>query len=321
MAQVLCHLPKFSDPNLIVGFENSDDAAVYRINDDTVMIQTVDIFPPVVDDPYIYGQIAATNSLSDVYAMGGEPRLCMNIMCLPEDLPKEDVKGILEGGYNKVLEANAIIAGGHTLKDKEPKYGLCVTGFTSPENILANDGLRQGDLLILTKPLGSGVLNTANKAQLLSQDEQSELMQYMCALNKYPYEIMRKFSVNACTDVTGFGLLGHAHEIATASKLSIKIFAESVPLMSGAGEMAKMGIIPAGAYANRDFLNDKVSVSKDVPLFVSDLLFDPQTSGGLLISASESEAQKLVRALKDSMQGVEIVGQVLSAEDKSVIVE
>ncbi len=313
-------MPKFNDPNLIIGFDNADDAAVYQINSEQVMVQTVDIFPPVVDDPYLYGQIAAANSLSDLYAMNAKPTICMNILCLPENLPKADVKGILEGGYDKVKEAEAIIAGGHTIKDNEPKYGLCVTGFAHPNDILANDGLRQGDLLILTKPIGSGILNTAHKADLISADAARNLAASMAYLNKYPYQIMQKFKPTACTDITGFGLLGHVYEMAKASKLSVEIMSDQVPFMDEAAAMAQMGIIPVGAYSNREYLGDKVLLSPDLPLYISDLLFDPQTSGGLLIAAPEAEAYRLLNALQGEIPQAAIIGRVLAKEEADLVV-
>ncbi len=321
MSQVLCHLPKFEDPNLIIGFDTSDDAAVYRLNDDTAMIQTVDIFPPVVDDPYFYGQIAAANSISDVYATGGTPTICMNIFAFPENLPKEYVQGILEGGYDKVIEAGAIIAGGHTLQDDEPKYGLCVTGFAHPDKIWANSTLNEGDLLILTKPIGSGVLNTANKAGLLKPPTEKNLIKHMSSLNKAAFDIMTNYKINACTDVTGFGLMGHAYEMAIGSGLTVSFDSGSIPIMNQSLEMAEMGIIPAGAYANRDYLECKVSVSDTVSLALSDLMFDPQTSGGLLFSVSEKDAPKILESLKNEIPETAIVGEVLKKQSTHVILK
>ncbi|MEG1583487.1 MAG: selenide, water dikinase SelD, partial [Anaerovorax sp.] len=206
-------MPKFSDPKLLVGFDTSDDASVYLLDDETALIQTVDIFPPIVDDPYEYGQIAAVNALSDVYAMGGEPKLALNILCYPEDLPKEVIQAILQGGYEKVLEAGAVISGGHTLKDAEPKYGLSVTGFAHPKDILLNSGIKPGDVLILTKALGTGILTTAQKAGILERENYAELVKSMCTLNKYTADIMKRFAINSCTDITGFGFLGHTYEM------------------------------------------------------------------------------------------------------------
>ncbi len=321
MAQVLCHLPKFQDPNLIVGFDTSDDASVYKIDDNTALIQTVDIFPPVVDDPYEYGRIAAVNSLSDVYAMGGKPKLAMNIFCFPEDLPKDAVQAILQGGYEMVAEAEAIITGGHTIKDPVPKYGLSVTGFAHPSEILTNKGAKPGDILILTKALGTGILTTASTADMLEAHEYKELIDSMSMLNKYAAEVMGKFSSNSCTDVTGFGFLGHAFEMSYGSGCTIRINSSKLPMLSRAKDMARMGIIPAGAYSNRKYLEDKIKISEGVPLEITDIMFDPQTSGGLLISIPEKEGLKLTEALKDILPVAEIVGSVEEYREHSIIVE
>lgn len=314
LAQVLCHLPKFHDPNLLVGFDSSDDAAVYRLDENTALIQTLDLFPPVVDDPYQYGQIAAANSLSDVYAMGGAPKLALNILCIPEDLPKELVQGILEGGYDKVMEAGAIIAGGHTMKDPEPKYGLSVTGFVRPDAILPNNNAKPGDLLILTKPLGTGILTTALKAGLLSTQTERAVIESMITLNKRAYELMSRYRVNSCTDVTGFGLLGHAFEMAEGSKVSISLESNAIPILPDTRDLAKIGIIPAGAYSNRNYLLGEVATDATIPLDLLDALYDPQTSGGLLISLPKKEAKRLLLDLKGEMEGAEIIGQVLPQE-------
>lgn len=273
-----------------------------------------------MDDPYDYGQIAAVNSLSDVYAMGGNPKLAMNILCIPEDLPKEAVQGIMQGGYEKVAEADALITGGHTLKDAEPKYGLSVTGFVHPSEILTNSGAKAGDVLILTKALGTGILTTAAKAGLLSGTDFREVVDSMKTLNKYVAEIMKRFPANSCTDVTGFGLIGHVYEMAFGSGCTIQLETESIPMLNRAEEMARMGIIPAGAYSNRLYLEKKVLIKDSVPLAISDILFDPQTSGGLLISIPEKEGMKLAEALKDSLPIAEIVGYVKEYKEHQVLV-
>lgn len=321
LAQVLCYLPKFQDKNLIVGFESSDDAAVYRVDDNTVIIQTVDLFPPLVDDPYQYGQIAAANSLSDVYAMGGSPKLALNILCIPEDLPKDLIQGILQGGYDKVLEAGAIIAGGHTMKDPEPKYGLSVTGFARPEQILTNNNAKPGDLLILTKPLGTGILTTAMKAGLLTPSSEATVIKSMIALNKRAYELMSRYPVHSCTDVTGFGLFGHAFEMGDGSGVSILLDSKSMPLLPDVRDMAKMGIIPAGAYANRNYLIGDILADPSIPLDLLDVMFDPQTSGGLLISLPEREAKKLLAELKGEIPHAEIIGQVIPQDVFTLIIK
>lgn len=318
---MLCHLPKFSDPNLLVGFDTSDDASVYKISENTALIQTVDIFPPVVDDPYEYGQIAAVNSLSDVYAMGGNPKLALNIFCFPENLPKDVVQAILQGGYEKVQEAGAIITGGHTIQDSEPKYGLSVTGFAHPSEILVNDNVREGDVLILTKALGTGILTTAVKADLLQKGSYKKLIESMTQLNKNAAEIMKNYDINSCTDVTGFGLLGHAFEMAYGSGISIKLDHSKLPILPEAKEMAEMGIIPAGAYKNREYLDDVVLIKDNVPLSAADILFDPQTAGGLLISLPESEGVKLDAALKSAGVVSAIIGYAEKFDDYSIKVD
>lgn len=270
----------------------------------------MDIFPPVVDDPYDYGQIAAANSLSDVYAMGGTPKLAMNIFCYPEELPLDMVQGILQGGYEKVAEAEAIITGGHTIKDAVPKYGLSVSGFAHPSQILKNSGAKPGDVLILTKPLGSGILNTAAKAKLTEPSTFKILVDTMAALNRTAAEIAAHFTIHACTDITGFGFLGHLCEMARGSFLAAEIDSSFVPLLPQAQEFAEMGIIPAGTYDNRGYLKDLVQIGSSVPLSLADVMFDPQTSGGLLYALPEKEALKLAARLKDFLPTAEIVGHV-----------
>ncbi len=314
----MCHLPKFHDPNLLVGFESSDDAAVYRIDDNTALIQTVDLFPPMVDDPYHFGQIAAANALSDVYAMGGTPKLAMNILCYPEDLPNEIVRDIMLGGYEKVMEAGAVIAGGHSLKDHEPKYGLCVTGFAKPEEIVTNSNAKPGDFLILTKPLGTGILTTAAKAGLVAEGTEAAIVVSMAMLNKRACEIMKNYPVNSCTDVTGFGLLGHAYEMGAGSGVTIELDAAAMPLLPEARDMAQMGIIPAGAYANRAYLEAKLKIEPTVPLDLLDIMFDPQTSGGLLIAVPEDQAAGLLADLQSEIPAAAIVGRVISPENHTI---
>ncbi len=302
----------------MVGFDASDDAAVYRINDDTAMIQTADFFPPVVDDPRSFGRIAAANALSDVYAMGGTPRLAINLLCFPTCLNLEIVREILAGGADKVVEAGAVIAGGHSIEDTEPKYGLCVTGFARPEEILTNSGAKPGDLLVLTKPVGTGVLSTAAKAELLTDGQMKEMIGLMSTLNKGAQEVMLPLKPSACTDITGFGLLGHVNELAEGSGVTVQLWADTVPFASGALELAQDGIIPAGAYRNRNYLEGKVKVEEAVALEVSDLLFDPQTAGGLLISIPEERGVELVRRLNDRGIPGAVIGQVQSKGEHTV---
>ena len=302
----------------MVGFDASDDAAVYRINDDTAMIQTADFFPPVVDDPRSFGRIAAANALSDVYAMGGTPLLAINLLCFPTCLNLEIVREILAGGADKVVEAGAVIAGGHSIEDTEPKYGLCVTGFARPEEILTNSGAKPGDLLVLTKPVGTGVLSTAAKAELLTDGQLKEMIGLMSTLNKGAQEVMLPLRPNACTDITGFGLLGHVNELAEGSGVTVQLWADQVPLASGALELAREGIIPGGAYRNRSYLEGKVKVEEAVALELSDLLFDPQTAGGLLISIPEARGGELVRRLSDRGIPGAVIGQALPKETYTV---
>lgn len=286
------------------------------------MIQTVDFFPPMVDDPYLFGQIAAANALSDVYAMGGMPKLAMNLLCFPASLlDEEDVLAILKGGADKVHEAKAVLCGGHTIEDKEPKYGLCVTGFVHPDKVLTNAGAKSGDKLILTKPLGSGILSTAAKAEMLTKKQEAALYEVMTRLNAGAADVMGRFSPNACTDITGFGLIGHASEMAKGSRKTIRLYSDQLPLMDGVLEMAKEGIVPGGAYRNRQYLSATTGISDSVSLALSDVMFDPQTSGGLLISVPKEEAEALLDALKAACPEARLIGEVSDFTGQSILVE
>ena len=279
-----------------MGIDTADDAGVYRLNDETALIQTLDFFTPIVDDPYLFGQIAATNSLSDVYAMGGKPLTAMNIVTFPIcRLAPEVLLAILSGGQQKIAEAGAVMLGGHTIDDDEPKYGLSVTGVVHPDKVLTNAGAQPGDALILTKAIGTGVLYTALKAELFPAGVAAAAAS-MTQLNRYAAEVMTRFPVHACTDITGFGLLGHAFELAAGSAVDLELDSRAVPLLPDAAEAAGMGLVPAGAYANRDYLK-QVDFQPDVPVNLQDLLFDPQTSGGLLISLAEDLAADLLTEL------------------------
>ena len=279
-----------------MGIDTADDAGVYRLNDETALIQTLDFFTPIVDDPYLFGQIAATNSLSDVYAMGGKPLTAMNIVTFPIcRLAPEVLLAILSGGQQKIAEAGAVMLGGHTIDDDEPKYGLSVTGVVHPDKVLSNAGAQPGDALILTKAIGTGVLYTALKAELFPAGVAAAAAS-MTQLNRYAAEVMTRFPVHACTDITGFGLLGHAFELAAGSAVDLELDSRAVPLLPDAAEAAGMGLVPAGAYANRDYLN-QVEFRPEVPVNLQDLLFDPQTSGGLLISLAEDLAADLLAEL------------------------
>lgn len=321
LAQVLCRLPKTYDENLIVGLDTSDDAAVYKINDDLAIIQTLDFFTPVVDDPYTFGQIAAANSLSDVYAMGGEPKLAMNIVCFPNCLSPDVLTEILKGGHDKVKESGAVLVGGHTVEDDEPKYGLSVTGFVHPNKVLTNGDAKPNDLLVLTKPIGTGIINTAIKGGLAAQNHYDEAVKVMTTLNKFAIEAGNKVGINGCTDITGFGLLGHGLELAEASSVTLKINHKDIPLIEGALEFAQMGLVPAGAYSNEVYIGDKVKISSDIPREIVDVLYDPQTSGGLLMSVPEDKVDKLLEELKNTPTSFGVIGKVLDKEDKYLIIE
>lgn len=322
LAQVLRQLPLSTDPNLLVGLHTADDAAVYKIAEDLALIQTVDFFTPVVDDPYIFGQIAAANALSDVYAMGGRPLLALNIACFPNCLPVEVLGEILRGGAEKVREAGAIIAGGHTVQDDEPKYGLAVTGLAHPREIITNAGARPGDLLILTKPLGTGIICTAIKAEMASREASRAAIEQMAALNAKASFAMKEAGAHACTDITGFGLLGHAAEMAAASGVSLVFHQAETPLLPGVTELAAMGLIPAGAYHNRDFLNEQVVFDPAIPPEQRTVLFDPQTSGGLLIAAAEEKVDLLLKRLaEEGINTARVIGRVAKRKEAPLKVE
>ena len=268
-----------------MGYDSSDDACVYQVSPEVAVIQTVDFFTPIVDDPYLFGQIAAANALSDVYAMGGVPKLAMNLLCVPNCLSLQTVRGILEGGHSKAVEAGCVIAGGHTIQDNEPKYGLCVTGFVHPDRILRNVGALPGDVLVLTKPLGAGILTTALKADLISPEARDEVYAHMATLNaRAGQAVLQVEQVHACTDVTGFGLLGHAFEMTQEGSVTIRLHGKALPLMREAREMAEMGVIPSGAYRNQDYVRPHLTLLPGAEQVLLDLASDPQTSGGLLVS-------------------------------------
>lgn len=309
------------DANLLVGYDKSDDASVYRVSDELAIVQTTDFFPPIVDDPFMYGQIAATNALSDVYAMGGEPKLALNIMCIPEKMDKETVQEILRGGYAKAYEAGAIITGGHTIHGAEPIYGLAVTGFVKPENVWTNSGAQPGDVLLLTKPLGVGILTTAAKAGLAEQALLDKLYVQMSTLNKYAHDVLVNYSVHACTDVTGFALLGHSLEMAQGSGVTVHLKAQAVPYHEEAYEMADMGFIPAGAYRNRDFAEAGVRVVGEVARALQDIFYDPQTSGGLLCAVPAAEAEACLAELRAVAPSTRIIGYVTEKLDSAIYLE
>lgn len=312
LAQLLSGIRVHQDPNLLVGFDKSDDAAVYRISDTLALVQTIDFFPPIADDPYLYGQIAAANALSDIYAMGGEPKLALNVMCVPEKMDQGTVHEILRGGYDKVYEAGALIAGGHSIFDDEPKYGLSVTGFVDPEKILTNSGAREGDVLILTKPLGIGVITSGIKVDLCSADTVQRAYTQMAALNKDARDVMVQFRVHACTDVTGFGLLGHGLEMAQGSDVSLEFQVSQIPIIPQALELAAMGVLPAGMYRNRTFAQSHVDPGA-TELTIQDLLYDPQTSGGLLMAVDPQDAPALMEQLQKTVPDARIIGRAVAS--------
>jgi len=313
-------LPTHTDDRLLVGYDKSDDASVYQVTDDLAIVQTVDFFPPIVDDPYLFGQIAAANALSDVYAMGAEAKLAMNVMCVNLKMGQEAIRLILEGGYSKAYESGVIITGGHTIEDKEPKYGLSVTGFVHPQKLLRNSSARPGDVLILTKPLGVGILMTAAQGDFVAQPLLQQLYAQMAQLNKTARDVMVRYDVHSCTDVTGFGLLGHACEMADGSETTIHFDTSSIPFHKEALDMAAMGFIPAGAYRNRDFAAGRVSAD-GIDKGMMDVLYDPQTSGGLLIAVSEKDAVLLERSLKDVLPCAAVIGYVTAREGESIVIE
>ncbi|MCI9445241.1 MAG: selenide, water dikinase SelD [Oscillospiraceae bacterium] len=313
LARLLEGIQVHNDPRLLVGFDKSDDASVYRISDELALVQTVDFFPPIADDPYLFGQIAAANALSDVYAMGGEPKLALNLMCVPKDMPPAAIHQMLRGGYDKVYEAGCLITGGHSIFDSEPKYGLAVTGFVHPERILTNSGARPGDVLVLTKPLGTGVLTTAFKGELASREGMELAFRLMSTLNKSARDVLVKYRVRACTDVTGFSLLGHLLEMAQGSDVRAVLHVDRIDLIPEALELAKMGVLPEGMYRNRTFAESFVDMG-DTPLYQQDVLFDPQTSGGLLAAVHPEDSEALLAELRTCVPSAQRIGEVLPSQ-------
>lgn len=298
-------------PEVLAGMQHSEDAGVYRVSDEMALVQTLDFLTPMVDDPKDFGRIAAANALSDVYAMGGKPLTAMNIVCFPaQDLPEKVLEDVLAGGLEKIEEAGAVLLGGHSVEDPEFKYGLSVTGMVHPDHMVTNGGARPGDVLILTKPIGTGVLTTAIKGKLASQEAASLMIRSMACLNGRAAEIFCRFSVHAMTDVTGFGLAGHALEMARASSCVFEIIAEKIPLLPGVAEHAAMGLIPGGAYRNLEFCGSQLVFAESVPRFLRDLAVDPQTSGGLLAAVDAGLAESCLHALKEAGLDVAIIGTV-----------
>lgn len=319
LAGILEGLPKFEDDNLLVGIETSDDGAIYRVTDEVALIQTLDFFPPMVDDPYLFGQVAAANALSDIYAMGGEPKVALNIVAWPNCVNPKFLGEILRGGADKVKEAGAVLAGGHSIQDDVPKYGLSVTGFVHPDKVFKNCGARPGDVLILTKPLGTGIVNTAVKAEMASEQAGQEVIRVMTTLNRTAKHVIERYEIHSCTDVTGFGLAGHCIEMAEGSGVTIEIDGAALPLQEAAAAYARMGLIPEGAYKNRSFAGDRVDVS-GVEEWLRDIFFDPQTSGGLLVSVTPEDAEAIMKDLEHAGIGGDcaIIGKVTEKQEVCV---
>ena len=321
LAKMLEGFQTHADPRLIVGYDKSDDASVYVLDENTALIQTTDFFPPIVDDPFLYGRIAAVNAMSDVYAMGGEPRLALNILCAAEGMPEEAIREILRGGYDAAYEAGAIITGGHTIRGAEPIYGLAVSGFVHPKKVLTNSNAQPGDVLILTKPLGIGILTTAAKADMVDASILNRIYAQMATLNKTARDVMVNYPVHSCTDITGFSLLGHGYEMAQGSNCTLHITVDTVPYHADALEFASMGLVPAGAYRNRQYAGPGVKLRREVSLAMQDILYDPQTSGGLLFALPEKDAEDCLRKLRDHIPQAAIVGYVTEKEDAFLCLE
>jgi len=311
LAQVLRQLPKFDDPNLLSASIPFADAGIYRLDEDRALVQSVDFFTPVVDDPFLFGRIAAANALSDIYAVGGVPLTALNLVGFPTcSLEMSVLVDILRGGAETIKEAGAVIVGGHTVEDGEPKYGLAVTGMVDPRRMATTVGCRPGDLLILTKPLGTGILATALKGEILTEAEIEEAIRGMASLNREASQIMMETGVSACTDITGFGFLGHSLEMAEASGVCLAIEGKALPAYPRVLEMAAMGLVPEGSYRNRDYYLPRVINGTNLPAETIDLLADPQTSGGLLMAVSPDKIGELRRKLKNANCGDYCVGRV-----------
>jgi len=309
---VLGKLARQHDPNVLVGFDHADDAGVYQLTPDTALVQTVDFFTPIVDDPYTFGQIAATNALSDVYAMGGRPLTALALVCFPEKGDLAILERILAGGLSKMMEAGCTVVGGHSIRDDETKFGYSVTGLIHPSKVLTNGGAKPGDALILTKPIGTGVISTAIKKGKAEARWIEAAVQSMTMLNKAPLELLKSngYEVHAMTDVTGFGLIGHARELALASQVSLRIYSGSVTLLPGAVDCVRAGHVPGGLKANREFAECVVEYASGLSEELKTLLFDPQTAGGLLISVVADDAEKLVLDLKNFRVPASYIGDV-----------
>jgi len=316
-------LPLISHPNLIAGIERAEDASVYKLTDELAIVETIDFFTPIVDDPYSFGQIAAANAMSDVYAMGGKPLTAMNVVCFPvKTMDISILRKILAGGVDKVHEAEAILVGGHSIEDEELKYGLSITGVIHPAKVVLNTGAEVGDRLILTKPLGTGIISTALKGKMADEGTVAKMIKSMVTLNRKASELMQEIGVHACTDITGFGLLGHAGEMIEGTDVGMVMHSAAVPFFPEAKELAEMGMIPGGLHRNREFRLTMVEIAKEVPDYLSDILFDPQTSGGLLISVSEPKAPVLLERLhREGIKEAAIIGEIVAEPKGKIIVK
>ena len=318
LKEAVSNIPRFNDPNLLVGFDTSDDGAVYKLTDDLAIINTLDFFPPMVNDPYLFGKIAAANALSDIYAMGGEVKSALNIVCFPEEEDPAILGEILRGGAEKVLEAGGVLCGGHSINDKEPKYGLSVTGVVHPDKIMYNNRCEIGDRIILTKPLGVGMVTTSYKAGEASEESYQSAVSSMQMLNKYAFEIAARYRIHSCTDVTGFGFLGHLNEMVTA-EYSIRVEAGRVLYIKEAERLAAEYLITGGGVKNRNFLRDKVDF-QGLSMPMEEILLDPQTSGGLLVCVHKDAADALLAELGKLELPCCMAGEVIPRADHNVIV-
>ncbi|AZB41522.1 selenide, water dikinase SelD [Bacillus sp. FJAT-42376] len=313
--------PAMPNPDLLVGLDTSDDAGVYRLTDDLAIVQTLDFFTPIVDDPYSFGQVAAANAISDIYAMGGKPLTALNIVAFPiADLDKQILADILRGAGDKLKEAGATLVGGHSIEDKEPKFGLAVTGTVHPDKVRANAGAKPGDKLILTKPIGVGILTSSIKRDLLNEEEIARVTEVMATLNKTAAETMAAYDVHACTDVTGFGLLGHTSEMAKGSKAGIRIAKTAVPVLPRVRELAEQGVIPGGTKNNFAHLQGDVTFPENMDQIDQFILCDAVTSGGLLISAADEEADALLKDLLDAGVEAAMIGEVTADHPGHIVV-
>jgi selenide,water dikinase len=316
--KVLKQIPKVRDENLLVGYDSADDAAVYKISDDIAIVQTLDFFPPMVEDPYVFGQIAAANALSDIYAMGGDVKTALNIVCFPEKMDLNILGQILLGGSEKVAEAGGVLAGGHSIVDEGVKYGLSVTGTIHPDKVYQNNGCKSGDKLILTKPLGVGIVMTASRIGQASKEAVEQAVKSMTTLNKYASEIVRKYEIHGCTDITGFGFLAHLCEMLEDHHSAI-IDAKQIPILPMAEEYAEEFYITAAAQRNRNHVGEKV-LFENYSFAMEEILFDPQTSGGLLVSIALENAKQALEELQSLGMNCAIVGEIVSRQEKSIIV-